>query len=71
MAYDDHYISLCWYCRDENVRDDWERIGGTIGERHYVCHRKRCRAKRERSMRALREAAAARRAAKAKGGSNG
>ncbi len=33
---------FCFYCGDDNVRKDWEMMGGTIGETHYVCHRKKC-----------------------------
>lgn len=61
MAYDDHYTHRCPYCNDQKVRDSWERIGGTIGEKHYVCHRKACRAKREMSQRARRAEVARRR----------
>ena len=33
---------FCFYCGDDKVRKDWEMVGGTIGETHYVCHRKKC-----------------------------
>lgn len=35
-------VEFCYYCGDRKVRKDWECIGGTIGESHYVCHRKKC-----------------------------
>jgi len=52
--------AFCRYCRDEKIQEDWESIGGTIGEMHYVCHRKKCRQKHE-SIEAIRREQAAER----------
>lgn len=57
--------SYCLYCGDTKVRDDWDLFGGTIGETHYVCHRKRCQAKRQRVLEARRKQAEERKAARA------
>ena len=46
---------FCYYCGDTQVREDWVQIGGTIGERHYTCHRKRCLKKQEAWVQWLRE----------------
>lgn len=32
----------CRYCFDAHPRPSWTLIGGTIGESHYICHRKLC-----------------------------
>jgi len=49
---------FCFYCHDTKFKPTWERMGGTIGERHYVCHRKKCQKRhaliRERSRALLR-----------------
>jgi hypothetical protein len=37
---------FCYFCGDDRVRKDWVWIGGTIGEKHYVCHRKKCQKRR-------------------------
>jgi hypothetical protein len=54
---------FCYYCGDDKVRADWVREGGSIGERHYLCHRKRCAKKRTAWLKQAREERAARKAA--------
>ena len=34
---------FCFFCGDTEKRPGWVHIGGTIGETHYVCHRKKCK----------------------------
>lgn len=55
---------FCYYCGDTQVCKDWERIGGNFeGERHYLCHRKRCAKKHEAFVRWYREKRVAKKAA--------
>lgn len=61
------HVEVCRYCGDIKRKPTWMHIGGTIGESHYVCHRKRCQKAHAASVERTRLYFKARREAKANG----
>jgi len=48
--------SFCYYCEAPyRGQKTWVAIGGTFGERHYHCHRRKCREQWDEARRRFRE----------------